>query len=38
MTKLTLGKLAGIAEMCAGRDDIWVTTRGRIVDHFLASR
>lgn len=27
-----------IAKMCAGRDDIWVTTRGRIVDHFLASR
>lgn len=26
-----------IAKMCAERDDIWVTTRGRIADHFLAS-
>lgn len=25
-----------IAKMCAQRDDIWVTTRGQIADHFLA--
>ena len=25
-----------IAKMCAGRDDIWLTTRGQIVDHFLS--
>ena len=26
-----------IAKKCANRGDIWVTTRGRIADHFLAS-
>lgn len=25
-----------IASMCAGRKDIWVTTRGRIAEHFLS--
>jgi hypothetical protein len=25
-----------IAAMCADRSDIWVTTRGRIAEHFLA--
>lgn len=27
---------AEIAEKCAGRKDIWITTRGQIADHFLA--
>jgi len=27
---------AEIAERCAGRQDIWVTTRGRIADHVLS--
>jgi peptidoglycan/xylan/chitin deacetylase (PgdA/CDA1 family) len=27
---------AEIAEKCAGRKDIWITTRGRIAEHFLA--
>jgi peptidoglycan/xylan/chitin deacetylase (PgdA/CDA1 family) len=27
---------AEIAEKCAGRNDIWITTRGRIAEHFLA--
>ena len=26
-----------IAKQCANRSDIWVTTRGKIADHFLAS-
>ncbi|MGD9944218.1 MAG: polysaccharide deacetylase family protein [Burkholderiaceae bacterium] len=26
-----------IVRMCAGRDDIWVTTRDRIADHLMAS-
>jgi hypothetical protein len=26
-----------IAKKCANRGDIWVTTRGKIADHFLAS-
>ena len=28
---------AEIAQKCAERNDIWITTRGRIADHFLAS-
>ncbi len=27
---------AEIAEKCAGRNDIWITTRGQIAEHFLA--
>jgi hypothetical protein len=27
---------AEIAKKCAQRDDIWITTRGKIADHFLA--
>ena len=27
---------AEIAKKCAERDDIWITTRGKIADHFLA--
>ncbi|MDR3537733.1 MAG: polysaccharide deacetylase family protein [Acetobacteraceae bacterium] len=27
---------AEIAEKCAGRKDIWITTRGKIADHFLS--
>jgi hypothetical protein len=27
---------AEIAERCAGRQDIWVTTRGRIAEHVLS--
>ena len=25
-----------VAKMCADRKDIWLTTRGRIADHFMS--